>query len=193
MQAPPILADSVEFGDGRLDRQVIAADAVRQATGPEPECLPARLALERRPIRVGHHQVESGDLRVQVGRRDPLLEEPVPEASRPHLVDDVDDLGLFHEVIDELGGVLAAVGGQPELVTGGTELLLDLDDRRDGLVGPVAGAYALTDGVGPFKVRDHCASLAATARVRRHTHARGSRSDSQSGYWKRRQRRVGRA
>ena len=164
VQLPPVLADPIELDDGGIHREVVAPHTVGQPTGPQAKRFPAGLALERRAIRIGHQQVESFDLHGEVVRRDALADEPVPESGRPHLVDDVHDLGLFHEVVDELRGVLTAVGGQAKGVAASPELLLDLDHGRDGLISPVAGAHPLADAVRPLQVGDHCALLVALDR-----------------------------
>ncbi len=165
VEHPPVLAHAIELLDGGGDRQVVAADAVGQAPGPQAHGVPARFALQGPAVGIGHQLVEPGHLGVQVLAGHALLDEPVLEAGRPHLVDDVDDLGLFHEVVDELGGVLAAIGGQAELVTGRAQLLLDLDHGRDGLVGPVPTPDALADRVRPLQVGDHAHSSWGPARM----------------------------
>lgn len=125
-------------------REQEGAQGVCEVAGLRAERAPAGHGIELSAVGERQQGVEPCTLGVELGHGDIPHGEEVLEALRPRGVDREDDLGLLHEIVDELGGRL-------ELPS--RDRVLDLRHRRDSLVGGVAQPNALADLVGPREDR----------------------------------------
>ncbi|MBA2555861.1 MAG: hypothetical protein H0V12_00695, partial [Chloroflexi bacterium] len=108
MQATPVFPQGLQlrlrFGNG----QIVGPDAVGQAPREGRQVVPPRRRVQRSTVGVGQQLGQPCELGRALLLGYARAGQPFEESGRPHLVDEVDDLRLLHEVVDELRRSLPA-------------------------------------------------------------------------------------
>ena len=158
VQATPRHPDGFELSQRLVGLDQLGPHGVREAAGLRPQLQPEGVTVEGCAVEHGQFHPEILDGRSQFRLAVARQLQPLQEARRPGVVDELDDLRLLHEVVDELGGHLAAALA---------DRLVDLRDRADRLVGPVTGSDTLSELVRPREMRHGTASPRPSAGSRR--------------------------